>query len=301
MYLSTLRVHNLLSSLWYLALVLSLVLNHLQGMAHSTTTSPFLLGRVKSHSTLFEDISTPTMEIKDPSQKGFTLHKAYTPSVDFNVEILCKWKSFFRIRILAGENTYLISEEDLLFLGENMAQLNDKVWRLTRQNRPKAIGLDEELLEKIETCVQEDTLFSNTPNIEPEATEPLVSIEASEDPLTRGEVQPKNKTLVYGLHKVREGESLKSIADSYQISVMDILSINELGSELIKIGQMLRIPRNPQEEHEQVAISYHEVKEGETLWRIATFYAVDLDQLKRLNKLQSNTIYHGQKLAIPTP
>jgi len=46
------------------------------------------------------------------------------------------------------------------------------------------------------------------------------------------------------------------------------------------------------------AYVFHTVKEGETLYRLSVNYKVSVEQLKKLNRLQSNTIYAGNKLRI---
>lgn len=43
---------------------------------------------------------------------------------------------------------------------------------------------------------------------------------------------------------------------------------------------------------------YHTVKAGETLYRLSVNYNVSIEQLKKLNRLQSNTIYVGTRLRI---
>jgi N-acetylmuramoyl-L-alanine amidase len=45
--------------------------------------------------------------------------------------------------------------------------------------------------------------------------------------------------------------------------------------------------------------SFHRVKKGETLWRIANLYNTTVSKLRSLNKLGSNRISVGQKLIIP--
>jgi len=45
----------------------------------------------------------------------------------------------------------------------------------------------------------------------------------------------------------------------------------------------------------------HRVKKGETLSVIAARYGTTVRAIKRANSLESNTIYTGQKLNIPTP
>ena len=46
--------------------------------------------------------------------------------------------------------------------------------------------------------------------------------------------------------------------------------------------------------------TYHEVKQGQTLWSIARAYGVDVQTLARVNKLSDiTTLYTGQKLYVP--
>jgi len=47
----------------------------------------------------------------------------------------------------------------------------------------------------------------------------------------------------YKQHKVRSGESLSVLAQRYNISMSKLKSINDLKSNTLKIGQMLKIPR----------------------------------------------------------
>jgi LysM repeat protein len=43
------------------------------------------------------------------------------------------------------------------------------------------------------------------------------------------------------------------------------------------------------------------VREGETLWRLARRYQVDLEQLRQLNGLRDNHIVTGWTLRLPSP
>ena len=47
--------------------------------------------------------------------------------------------------------------------------------------------------------------------------------------------------------------------------------------------------------------SYHQVRRGETLWRIARSYGLDPTALAAANRLRSNQLEVGQKLFIPLP
>ena len=46
---------------------------------------------------------------------------------------------------------------------------------------------------------------------------------------------------------------------------------------------------------------WHEVQEGETLYRIAKRYGIAIERLRTINRLEGSTIRSGQRLAIPLP
>lgn len=84
------------------------------------------------------------------------------------------------------------------------------------------------------------------------------------------------------------------IANSYGVSVSELKSANNLTSDLLSIGQQLKIPNSVSNEIIYV------VKSGDNLWKIANSYGVSVDGIKKLNNLTSNLLSIGQKLKIPS-
>ncbi|MFN3921745.1 MAG: LysM peptidoglycan-binding domain-containing protein [Caldimicrobium sp.] len=112
------------------------------------------------------------------------------------------------------------------------------------------------------------------------------------------------------IHTVKRGDTLKEIARKYNISVKELKKLNHLKSDKLKPGQKLivKIVQEPQSHlqskqlgnsNQEVSL-FHEVKEGETLYRISLMYNVSLEELKRVNNLESNIISVGQRLKIPS-
>ena len=70
---------------------------------------------------------------------------------------------------------------------------------------------------------------------------------SSEIPLDIGihsNTQPKEKTSYpYKIHKVIKGETLWSLSQLYKVTIEDIQEINELQTNLIRVGQKLKIPK----------------------------------------------------------
>lgn len=89
---------------------------------------------------------------------------------------------------------------------------------------------------------------------------------------------------------VKSGDSLYSIANKYNTTVSELKSINNLTSNLLSIGQVLKIPNNQ--------TNTYTVKSGDTLYSIANKYNTSVNEIKTKNNLTSNTLTIGQQLII---
>ena len=96
-------------------------------------------------------------------------------------------------------------------------------------------------------------------------------------------------------YTVKKGDSLYSIARLYDVSVEDLKTFNKLVSNVLAIGQVLRIP----DIVEKSDTSVYYVKKGDSLYGIAKSYGVSVEDIKRLNSLSSNSLSIGQELLIP--
>ena len=97
------------------------------------------------------------------------------------------------------------------------------------------------------------------------------------------------------LYVVRRGDSLWSISKKYGISVDELKKLNNLSSNLLSVGQTLRVSGVPETNNE-----IYIVKSGDTLYGIANRFGVDVDDLRRYNNLSGNILSIGQQLYIPT-
>ena len=113
-----------------------------------------------------------------------------------------------------------------------------------------------------------------------------------------------------GYHRVKEGETLWSIARAYGVSVSAIKRANRLKTSRIKPGDLLKIPKSKGSIMARKGKSrntpdistkgYHRVRKGETIWSIARKYGVTVSQIKALNHLRSTRIKPGDMLRIPS-
>lgn len=95
-------------------------------------------------------------------------------------------------------------------------------------------------------------------------------------------------------YTVQPGDTLWAIARRYNTTVDVLKSLNGLTSDLLHIGQILKI----QVSQTTPYIEY-KVKSNDTLWGIARRYNTTVDALKQLNGLTSDLLHIGQILKIP--
>ena len=101
-------------------------------------------------------------------------------------------------------------------------------------------------------------------------------------------------------HVVESGETLYSIAQTYHVTVQNLMKWNHLNSNDIQIGQKLLIapPEQQTTGAQKQTARKHVVKKGETLFSIAKQYDATVAQIKSWNDLKSNALHVGQVLVI---
>ncbi len=96
-----------------------------------------------------------------------------------------------------------------------------------------------------------------------------------------------------GTYIVQRGDSLYSIAQKLGTTVDKLKKENNLTSNLLSVGQVLRIPT------QQTNNITYTVQKGDSLYSIARDYNTTVDAIKNLNNLTSNLLSIGQILQIP--
>ncbi len=97
------------------------------------------------------------------------------------------------------------------------------------------------------------------------------------------------------MYTVKRGDSLYSIARNYNVSVDELKRINNLTSNILQIGQVLRIPGESNTNY----ITYT-VKPGDTVYGISSQFGVSAIDISTLNNLGGSNIIVGQVLKIPS-
>ena len=99
-------------------------------------------------------------------------------------------------------------------------------------------------------------------------------------------------------YTVSSGDSLYSIARRFNTTVDEIKRLNNLTSNNLSIGQVLKIPSSSNDTGNNNVTTYT-VSSGDSLYSIARRFNTNVDDIKRLNNLTNNNLSIGQVLRIP--
>lgn len=137
-----------------------------------------------------------------------------------------------------------------------------------------------------------DTLFSIARNYS-------TYVELLEDlnGIQEGHIYPDMELQIPGeaVYTVKPGDTLSEISQYFQVSLEQLMNRNHLSSDKIKSGQKIRIPFSG----DSLINQEYRVKEGDTLWAIASDYDLDLETLLSVNSLTDEIIIPGMILSIP--
>ena len=100
-----------------------------------------------------------------------------------------------------------------------------------------------------------------------------------------------------GTYTVKNGDSLWKIANMYGLTVDELKSLNNLTSDNLTVGQILKVTNDSSNNSKD---NTYTVKAGDSLWNIANKYGITVNELKNLNGLSSNTLMIGQVLKVPS-
>lgn len=105
-----------------------------------------------------------------------------------------------------------------------------------------------------------------------------------------------------GGYIVKSGDTLYSIAKKYNTSIDNIKKLNNLSSNNLSIGQVLKIESdtlvNKDEQINKDTPNTYIVKSGDTLYSIAKKFNISVDNLKLMNNKNNNLISIGEELKI---
>jgi len=154
-----------------------------------------------------------------------------------------------------------------------------------------------------DTSKDDDYLIRNTPNNQTIVIyyDNISDYNLSEG-IVKGVVEYTGLTylppILDGYYVVKKGDTLWSIANKNNTTVDKLKKENNLTSNILSVGQVLKLPTT-QDITNSNQLNYV-VKKGDTLWSIANKYNTTVDKIKVENNLSSNLLSIGQELVIPS-
>tara|TARA_A100001391_G_scaffold157920_1_gene116219 strand:+ start:3509 stop:5326 length:1818 start_codon:yes stop_codon:yes gene_type:complete len=115
---------------------------------------------------------------------------------------------------------------------------------------------------------------------------PLIAVSLSDDVV--------DDLVIPTIYNVRSGDTLGQISERFDVSIRDIQIWNNIRGTLIYPGQELTLHTSATE----VSPTVYRVRRGDNLAAIARRFGVSVDNLKRLNGLNSDLIFPGQDLQV---
>lgn len=95
-------------------------------------------------------------------------------------------------------------------------------------------------------------------------------------------------------YTVRSGDTLWLLAQRYGTTVAEIKRLNNLTSDMLSVGQVLKIPTGQTD-----AYFEYTVRSGDTLWLLGQRFGTTVDAIQNLNGLTGDMLNVGQVLRIP--
>ena len=97
-------------------------------------------------------------------------------------------------------------------------------------------------------------------------------------------------------YTVIKGDNLYSIARKYDTTVQELMNINNLKSNLLSIGQVIKVPKITSDSN--TSNNVYIVKSGDTLYSIARKFGKTVSDIQKNNNLSTTTLSIGQELII---
>lgn len=156
------------------------------------------------------------------------------------------------------------------------------------------VGVNYENMDQVNvyTVKSGDTLWSIAKNNGLTVDELKKLNNLSNNKLSIGQkLKLSSDTISEDSYVVKSGDTLYAISKKYGVTVDELKKYNNLTSNSLSIGQVLKIPSK--------VVNTYIVKSGDTLYAIAKKNNISVNELMTLNNLNSTNLSIGQTLIIP--
>ena len=103
----------------------------------------------------------------------------------------------------------------------------------------------------------------------------------------------------YQEYIVQRGDSLSKIATIFNTDINTIKTLNNLTSNTILIGQVLKVPNGVDDSSNDLTYTEYMVSRGDSLWKIAKDFNTTVNEIMEFNGLTSANLQIGDVLKIP--
>ena len=229
-----------------------------------------------------EYTNTPYLEPTTPEeyivQKGDTL---YSISKKYNISVE-------KIKELNNLKTNTIIPGEKIIIKEKNTPLQPITYKVQKGDTLYAIA--QKFNTSIDAIKKLNNITSNNIYLNQELYIPITN-NTPEEPLPLPPIDD-DESEEYSEYIVQKGDSLWKISREYDISVKDLIELNNLTTTTLQIGDKLLVPI--------IKEKNYIVKNGDTLWSIAKENNISVEELKEKNNLKNNLLSIGQALIIPT-
>ena len=195
---------------------------------------------------------------------------------------------------LIVEYGFIDNPSNLEFIRDNYKDLAEGVIKAILEYKNIPYVSPEKVITDTYKVMKGDTLYSIAKKLDTSVSELKKLNNLSSNTLSIGQIlKIPTKTVDTGetdIYEVKRGDTLYSIANKYGISLSELKAINDLESDILSIGQILKVPSGLSN------VNTYTVSKGDTLYSIAKKFNVSIDEIKELNNLTSNLLAIGQKL-----
>ena len=206
---------------------------------------------------------------------------------------------------LIVEYGFIDNTKDVEFLKENYKELAEAVISAVANYIGVPYTPPEGITTNTYVVQKGDSLYSIANKLGTTVSELKKENNLTSNTLQIGEVLRIPTKEIYegeeNVYIVQKGDTLYSVAMANNTTVDELKRINNLTSNILSIGQVLKLPSDKVSdvEKEENTISYT-VQKGDSLYSIARKYSTTIDKIKDLNNLTTNLLSIGQVLLIPT-
>ena len=154
---------------------------------------------------------------------------------------------------------------------------------------------EEETKENVYVVKSGDSLYKIAQNYDTTVSELMQLNNLTSTSLSIGQIlEIPSTTTSTNTYTVKSGDSLYKIAQNYNTTVNELISLNNLSNTTLSIGQVLKVPNTT------TSTNTYTVKSGDSLYKIAQNYNTTVNELISLNNLSSTALSIGQVLKVPS-